>query len=239
MNRRLIFAFAAAAVLVTAGAGGVYVYFFSGVRSSPTALALSSTSSPAFSPSPLSSDPAGTWKVASGSVAGYRVREMFAGQSSLHEAVARTSVITGVLSASSDGAAVGVTGIDFTADLRALHSVDQVAGHDVSQRDSVVSRSLEMNRFPTATFKASAVTLPADFTTGATDSLSVQGQLTVHGVTRDVIAAVQIRLNGAQVQLDGSIQVQMSDFNITPPQAPFVTVQTAVTVEFQLFLTKS
>ena len=239
MNRRLTIAGAGAAVLLAIGAGGVYVYFFSGLRSSPVALKLSPTSSPAVGTSPIATDPAGTWKVASGSIAGYRVRETFAGQSSVHEAVARTSAITGGLTTNATGTTLQVTGIDFTADLTALHSIDQVAGHDVAQRDSVVSRSLELNRFGSATFKASALALPADFTTGATDSLSIQGQLTVHGVTRDVTAAVQIRLNGAQVQADGSIQVQMSDFNITPPQAPFVTVQTAVTIEFQLFLTKS
>lgn len=239
MNRRLLWAFAAAAVLVVMGAGGVYVYFFSGLRTSPAALSLSPTVSPAGSASPLSSGPEGTWKVAAGSVAGYRVHETFAGETSVHEAVARTSGLSGSLSASSSGTALQITGLDFTADLTALRSVDQVAGHDVSQRDSVVSRSLEVTRFPTATFTTSAVTMPADFATGATDSLAVLGRLTVHGVTKDVTAVVQVRMSGAQVQADGTIQVQMSDFDITPPRAPFVTVQTAVTIEFQLLFTKS
>ena len=69
MRRNLIVA-AAAGILAIALAGvGGYVYFFSNLRSSPASLALSASPSPATASSGL----AGTWKVTTGSLAGYRV----------------------------------------------------------------------------------------------------------------------------------------------------------------------
>ena len=51
--------------------------------------------------------------------------------------------------------------LKFTAQLANLRSVDQVAGLDVSRRDSIVSRTLSVSQYPTATFQAESVDLPA------------------------------------------------------------------------------
>src|SRR5712691_12266875 len=137
MKRNLIVAgIAGVALLALVGAGG-YIYFFSGLRTSPAALGLSSPSSSATPTSSSATGLTGTWNIVTGSLVGYRVQELFAGESSKHLAVARTSGVTGSLTVSGGTSDYTVTGMTLTADLTSLHSVDQVAGRNVSQRDGV------------------------------------------------------------------------------------------------------
>src|SRR5579872_4332651 len=101
MTRRLTYALVAAGVLVVLAGGGAYVYFFSGLRTSPQQLALQSAS-PTASASTSTAGLAGKWTVGTGSLAGYRVNELFAGQSSKHQAVARTSGVSGSIHVTGD-----------------------------------------------------------------------------------------------------------------------------------------
>jgi polyisoprenoid-binding protein YceI len=241
MRNRLIVIAGVAALLVALAGGGAYIYFFSGLRTSPTQLGLSSPTPAvsAASASPVSAGMAGTWMVASGSLVGYRVRELFVGQTAKHEAVARTSLVSGGMKITGD-ATSGFTlaDVSITADLTQLHSVDSVAGRDVTQRDGVVSRQLDVSSFPTASFTVGSVTVPA---TGTSTKISLQlrGNLSVHGVTKAVTATAQAQLNGNKLEVAGSITANMSDFAVSPPQVPFVTVDSSVVIEFDLFLTKS
>src|SRR2546430_14484955 len=91
MSRRLWIPITAVAALAVLGSAGAYVYFFSGLRTSPPSLALAS---PSASPSNAASASAGTWQIASGSVVGYRGKEQVVGQTSSHEAGARTGHVT-------------------------------------------------------------------------------------------------------------------------------------------------
>ena len=196
----------AVVVVVAVGAIGSYLYFFSGLRSAPKPLALSSPTASA-APSAAASQSgtlAGAWSVGQGSLAGYRVREQFVGQSSPHEAVARTSTVSGGLTVQQSSGALQASNINFTAQLTGLQSVDQVAGYNVSQRDRFVSRSLDVQQFPDATFKAASVSLPATAGDGQDVNLTVPGQLTIHGVTKDATATVKARVNGSQLSLAGS-----------------------------------
>jgi polyisoprenoid-binding protein YceI len=99
--------------------------------------------------------------------------------------------------------------------------------------------ALSVQSFPTATFQAQMMSLPAGIFSGAQMTLTVPGRLTIHGTTRDVQASVQAQLVGSQMQVAGSIATAMTDFGVLPPRAPFVTVQPQVTLEFQLQLTKA
>src|SRR5438045_8567477 len=93
MSRKVWIPIAALAALVLLGAGGAYAYFFSGLRSSPSTLALASPSaSTAAVGSPATG---GTWNITTGSLVGYRVKEQYVGQRQQTEAVARTSDVTG------------------------------------------------------------------------------------------------------------------------------------------------
>ena len=98
------------AIVLAVGGPFVYIHFIEGKAPAP----LSIGSSPAPSGSSESLD--GSWKVASGSVAGYRVKEVLMGQD--NTAVGRTSDITGSVVVNGTVVKSG----SFTADLTTVHS---------------------------------------------------------------------------------------------------------------------
>jgi polyisoprenoid-binding protein YceI len=237
-SRFLIAGAAVIAVLALAG-GGAYVYFFSGLRSSPNALGLATPSAQASS-TPSASTPgplAGSWTVTTGSIAGYRVKELFVGETSKHDAVARTSRVSGSLTVAGDASGYQVSAITISAGLTGLYSVDTVAGRDVSQRDGYVSRQMNLQQFPNATFTASSISITGS-TSGPVD-VALPGKLTIHGVTKDVTATAKAQVSGSKVEVAGSVSIVMTDYGITPPSVPFTTVDPQVTIEFDIFLTKA
>ena len=238
MRTRLLVAGVAVVAAMALAGGGAYVYFFSGLRSSPSALGLSATPSAQASPT-TGASLAGTWTVTTGSVAGYRVKELFVGETSKHEAVARTSTVSGSLTVSGDSSGgYQVSSITFTAVLTDLHSIDTVAGRDVTQRDFVVSRQMDLQQFPNATFTATSASVAGAVTSQAVD-VSVPGKLTIHGVTRDVTATAKAQFAGGKIEIAGSVAIDMTDYGVTPPSLPFTTVDSQATIEFDIFLTMS
>ncbi len=156
MKLRIWLPIGALLALLAVGAVGGYVYFFSGLRTSPSALTLpspspspsaSATATPSSTPSATSTGGAGTWTVASGSIAGYRVKEQFVGQSSTHEAVARTSGVSGSLTVTQNGTAYQLSAATITVQLSGLASVDSVAGYNVTNRDRIVQQALDVSSF--------------------------------------------------------------------------------------------
>lgn len=221
--------------MALAGVAG-YVYYFSGLRTSPSQLGLSAT--PTATSTPATTSVTGTWTVASGSVAGYRVKELFVGQASKHDAVARTSTVSGGLTLSGDASGLQVSAVTFTADLSDLHSVDSVAGRDVTQRDGVVRRQLDVQQFPTATLTIASASV-AGVQANQQFDVMVPAKLTIHGVTKDVTVKGKAQLTGDRIEIAGSTSIVMTDFGVQPPQVPFVTVDSAVVIEFDIFLTKA
>ncbi|OLC27454.1 MAG: hypothetical protein AUG06_01155 [Actinobacteria bacterium 13_1_20CM_2_65_11] len=236
MKRNLIIAGVACVAALALAGGGAYVYFFSGLRTSPSALGLSATPSPAASSSP--SDVAGKWTVTTGSQAEYRVQEQFVGETSKHLAVARTSTISGNLTVSGDSSGYQVSAITFTAVLSDLHSVDSVVGHSVTQRDSFVARQMNLQQFPNATFTATSASVVAADTSQQV-STTVPGKLTIHGVTKDVTATAKAQMTGGKIEIAGSASINMTDYGISPPSVGFTTSDSQVTIGFDIFLTKS
>jgi polyisoprenoid-binding protein YceI len=240
MNRRMVILGGLVVLVILAGGAAAYAYFFSGLRTTPRPLAISSPSAqPAAQASAGAGALAGSWTVGSGSQAGYRVKEQFAGQTSTHEAVARTSSVTGGFAAVKGTSDYQLNNVRVSVQLSGLQSVDQVAGFNVSQRDRIVQRSLSISQYPDAIFQASGATVPNNIESGQTVTVQVPGQLTVHGMTKDVVANVQAHATTAGVEVVGSIATNMTDFGVPPPQVPITTVQPATTIEFQLELVKS
>jgi polyisoprenoid-binding protein YceI len=238
MRRRYLVGGAAFIAAIALVGGGLYIYYFSGLRTSPSQLALSATPAPTSSPVTQPAGLAGSWAVASGSLAGYRVKELFVGQTSQHEAVARTSTVSGGLTVTGDSTGYQVSALTITAKLSDLHSVDQVVGRDVTQRDSTVARQIEVQQYPTATFIAASVSVPGSVSSQQVD-VTVSGKITIHGVTKDVTATARAQVIGGQIEIAGSLPIVMTDFQITPPQVPFVSVDSNVTIEFDVRLKKS
>jgi polyisoprenoid-binding protein YceI len=222
-------AIAGAAVLAL---GGASVWLLSSHRA-PAPLALS-TPAAGSSQSSL----AGTWKVAEGSTAGYRVKEKFINQPATTEAVARTSKVTGGLVAVSSGSDLIASQIHFTVDLTSLVSQDTYATYQVYQRDMFVRNIyLETSRFPSAVFTAGPTHLTGDLS--GTVPLSLNGKLNVHGLTKPVLAQLEVQLNGNEVEIAGSINIDMRDFAVAPPDISFTTAEPQAVIEFHLLLVRT
>jgi polyisoprenoid-binding protein YceI len=128
--------------------------------------------------------PATQLDVADGSKATYRVREQLAGLNFPDDAIGSTDSITGSVVILPDGT-VDSAKSKLTIDLRNLKS-------DQDMRDGFVkNRTLETDKFPTAEFvpkRLQGVTFPLpapDRPTGQT-GFQLVGDLTVHGVTKEV-----------------------------------------------------
>src|SRR5713226_6962557 len=235
-NRRTLIAALVAGALVLGAAGVGVLYFVVFAGSSPQKLALSSPtpSTSGSTASPASTPGAGTWTVASGSLAGYRVREQLASLAAPSDAVGRTSAITGTFTLAQSTTGYTVTAAAFTVDVSKLTS-------DQARRDQRIhSQGLESDRYPTATFQLTTpIALPAAAVGGQTITVSATGALTVHGVTKRVTIPIAARLTGSKIELVGSITFPFSQFGMTPPSiGGFVTVQNNATMEFQLLLTR-
>lgn len=138
------------------------------------------------------------WTVASGSEAGYRVREKLANLPAQSDAVGRTSAVTGQVRVEADGAGFVASDGRFEADLTKLTS-------DESRRDNRIrTQGLESSRFPTATFVISEpVRLSDQPPVGEAVKVSAVGDLTLHGVTRQVTIPADARLTGARSRWSG------------------------------------
>jgi polyisoprenoid-binding protein YceI len=177
---------------------------------------------------------AGAWKIADGSLVGYRVREKLAELPAQSDAVGRTSSVTGAATLTASGPDLSVTAADFEADLTTLKS-------DRGMRDNRIrTLGLESDTFPTATFKLGApIAVPAVALTGAPVDVTLHGDLTIHGTTKAVDIPAKAQLNGPTIQIAGSLTFPFSDFGMTPPNfGSFVSVGDDATLEFLVSLAR-
>lgn len=180
----------------------------------------------------------GAWDVVPGDAAsvddgtfvGYRVKEELAGVGST-TATGRTPAVTGSLTIA-DGT---VTAVDIEADLTQLAS-------DAAFRDRALGRQgLELDQFPTATFTLTEpVALPVGADTGEPVEVDAVGELTLHGVTQTVTWPLQAQLVDQTIVVVGSLDIDMVDFDITPPSAQRVlSIDDAGIAELQLRLVRA
>ena len=60
---------------------------------------------------------------------------------------------------------------------------------------------------------------------------SFTGSLTLHGVTKTVVGAVDVRQAGAGLRVSGSFPLRLSDYGIRPPRYLGIGVKDTVQVE--------
>jgi polyisoprenoid-binding protein YceI len=158
------------------------------------------------------SDIAGTWAIAAGSEAGYRVREQLANLPAESDAVGRTSDVTGSITLVAAGDGAQLTDGSIEVDTTTIES-------DEGRRDNRLrSEGLETDEFPSATFTITApVEIPAAALAGEASDVTLVGDLTLHGVTRSVEIPAQARLADGQIQVAGSITFPLADYDISAP----------------------
>lgn len=238
--RRWTIWLAGGVILIAALAvGGTYFYIHVVSGPAPAALSLksgspvASTSSAGTSSSPSTAAGgtagtlAGSWKAGTGTVVGYRVKEVLLGQNNI--AAGRTSSVVGTLTISG----TKVTAATFTTQLATIKS-------DQSQRDAQFNgRIMDTARYPTGTLRLTSpielAPLPA---TGAVKVYHASGELTLHGHTRPVSFALSAERTAAGIEVSGTIPVVFAQYSIPNPSfGSFVTTASSGELEFLIKFT--
>ncbi|RMD73562.1 MAG: YceI family protein [Bacteroidetes bacterium] len=77
---------------------------------------------------------------------------------------------------------------------------------------------MESDKYPKATFKGSIVNIDeVDFGKDGTYPVVAKGQLTIHGVTREVEVPGQITVTNGQIAAQASFEVAVADYGIEIP----------------------
>ena len=223
----------AAAVVVVLAVGGpfVYIHFIEGPAPAP--LGLSDSASPGATASGAGSGQAaaatplpGTWTVAAGSRAGYRVNEVLLGQDNV--AVGRTNSVAGHLSIRRSTVTAGT----FTVKMDTIRS-------DRSRRDAQFDgRIMDVATYPTGTFTLTrSIALAPVPASGKVRTYRATGNLTLHGQSRQVTFPLRAERTATAIQVSGSIPVTFTDWGIPNPSfASVVTTQDHGLLEFLLVL---
>jgi polyisoprenoid-binding protein YceI len=239
-TRVVVFAIGGGLALLVAAFLVVYFLIFPTSSPKPFKLTSSTATSTTGTTSPTTTQPStaalsGTWKVADGSQAGYRVREKLAFLPAESDAVGRTSQITGSATFGESKGTLTITAASFNVAVDTLKS-------DRSMRDHRIHEiGLESNRYPTATFVLSApLTVSASALEGKVAQGSVSGTFTIHGVSKKQTLPVEISLLGFAFRAVGSLTFPWSEFGMSAPSiGGFVNVTEKATMEFDLNLTRT
>ena len=218
--------YALIAVVVVILAGGFGFYWFV-LRDDAPPRATLQTNSAVAGVEDVKASADGTWKVAPADnvFVGYRVQELFAGESIKHQAAGRTPVVEGTMTVSGST----ISSAEITADVTKLKS-------DRNARDNQIrTRGLQTDTFPQATFKLTKpIVLPGPPEKGVSVDVVATGELTLHGQTRTVDIPLQAQWDGATINVAGGAKVAFSDYGIEPPTNGIVTVDDNGEFELQL-----
>lgn len=212
-RRKKIILWAVGAAVVLGGlvvAFGPYVYRDLTTKDNPK----SPTIDVADSMGESLSDISGTWRVANGSYAGYRVDEVLRGVGTT--VVGRTQQVAGELTVNDTTVSAANISIDMAS-----------VATNISARDNYFrSDTMHTSEYPNAAFE---LTTPIQVSTpliaGEKKSFEVKGKLTIHGVTRDVTTQLEMGFDGKNVQIAGSIPITFADYGVKAPDLGFVTVE--------------
>jgi polyisoprenoid-binding protein YceI len=223
----------AGGVLVVAVAGLAFIYFVLFPTSSPKPFNLKASQH--ATPVSSSTSLTGTWTIASGSVAGYRVREKLGFLPAESDAVGRTSQITGHATIVESHGAVRITAASFKVDVYSLKSNE-------SMRDQHIHTiGIQSATYPYATFVLTrTLSLPSSALSGKVVVESVTGVFDIHGTSRTETLPLQMTLSNHLIQAVGSLTFPWSRFDMTAPSVGgFVNVSGHATMEFTLRLQRA
>jgi polyisoprenoid-binding protein YceI len=169
-------------------------------------------------------------EIIEGTKARYKVREQLAGINFPSEAVGTTESVTGLLVLKPDGT-IDATVSKLTVDLRTLKS-------DQQMRDGFIQgRTLETEKFPMIEFvPRRAVGLPVPLPAGMQAQAGFQliGDMTLHGVTKEVTWNVVATFGNDQVAGRATTTLQFATFNLTKPSlARLMSVDDKIELEIE------
>ena len=169
-------------------------------------------------------------EVTTGTRARYKVREQLAGISFPSDAVGTTEAVTGAIVIKPDGS-IDAAQSKLTVDLKTLTS-------DQQMRDGYIqNRTLETAKFPTMEFVPKrAVGLPAPLPAGMQAQAGFQliGDVTLHGVTKEVTWNVVATFGNELVGGRATTTIDYATFNLTKPSlARLVSVEDKIELEIE------
>nr|WP_231747445.1 YceI family protein [Auraticoccus cholistanensis] len=174
---------------------------------------------------PGTGDLDGRWTVSDGSQAGYRVDEVLNGEDVT--VVGRTDDVTGTAEVADGALTSAVVEVDVAT-----------VATDSDRRDSYFTgTAMRVSEHPTATFR---LTEPVSVPALGEEPVEVQarGELELVGVSREVVADIQVVRDGEAVAASGSVDVTFANWGIDAPDLGFVQVEESGQVEFLVRLTR-
>ena len=182
----------------------------------PLAIAAVAGTTPARAQSPAKTETVRYVVAPAGNEARYRVREQLAGFDLPKDAIGATKNVTGRIVIGSDGKVVKESS-KLIIELSTLKS-------DQGRRDNFLRRStLETSKFPRAEMVPVALDgLLMPIAPGSSQTFSVRGDLTVHGVTRPTTWQVTARGEGKDIVGTAATAFTFKDFGLEQPRVPVV-----------------
>ncbi len=193
------------------------------VKFAPVPAPLGLPSTPAAAPAgPLE----GTWQVAGGSTAGYRIQQtvLFAS----NDVVQRTGHVTGELTVAGERVTAASVRIDLTT-----------IASDNGTKTPQLAIGLDTAHHPEATVALTGpVALDPAVASGGTVTTTAAGELTLRGETHPVTITLTARRDGDRLQAAGSMPVAFADWHVPEPTGygPFGSLANHGTAEFLLIL---
>jgi polyisoprenoid-binding protein YceI len=211
--------------VVVLAVGGPFLYKQFVESGNPPALALPSAEpapAPAPGPAPPAANLDGSWKVAPGSEAGYRVVQKAAGQSAT--TVGRTNAVSGSATVSGGQLTAGTVSVNLA----------KLVTNEPERDEHVREGILETDQYPNAVFTLTKPAPLGTITPGQDAHVPATGQLAIHGVTKPVTFNLAVRDSGGTLSVQGSTNVTFADYNIDPP----ATIPPTSQLEFLLKLNR-
>jgi polyisoprenoid-binding protein YceI len=180
-----------------------------------------------------SADTLGTrWVVSAGSSeARYLVREQLAGFDFPNDAVGKTDAVTGAIVVTGDGTVVSEQS-EFRVRLATLAT-------DNERRDGYVkTRTLEVEQYPEAVLVPNRfLGLPGPFPESGTLTFQLEGDLTLHGVTRPTVWEVTAEFGAGAISGLATTAFQFDIFGVAVPRvARVLSVDDNIRLELEFRL---
>ncbi|MBS1807212.1 MAG: YceI family protein [Acidobacteria bacterium] len=125
--------------------------------------------------------------------------------------------------------------LELDVDAKSLVILDKISERDKAEITKNMNKSvLETEKFPRITFRSASL---ANFNqNGNNASFTLNGDLTLHGVTKRIAIPVNITMEGQNLRATGQYTLRQTDFGITPYSAALGTikVKNEVVIKFNI-----